>query len=73
MRILFVGNTNNYPLMLALAARSAGHDVFLVLDKSDDLHRPYNRFPKTNFEGWVFDAVDHTSKISGLINPTYLF
>jgi len=40
MRIGFVGNTNNYPFMLAMAVRRLGHDVTFVVDSEEKLHRP---------------------------------
>lgn len=42
MKISFLGNINNYPLMLALAMKDLGHEVVLVIDRPEPLHRPEN-------------------------------
>lgn len=40
MRVGFVGNTNNYPLMLALALSRLGHEIIFIVDRNEPLHRP---------------------------------
>ncbi|NLS97291.1 MAG: glycosyltransferase family 4 protein [Planctomycetaceae bacterium] len=44
MRIGFFGNTNNFPIMLALAFRRLGHDVRCVIHRPEPLHRPEFRY-----------------------------
>jgi glycosyltransferase involved in cell wall biosynthesis len=58
MKIGFFGNTNNYPLMLARAMRELGHSVLLVVESTELLHRPENRFPEfgTDYPAWILDG-----------------
>lgn len=44
MKILMVGNTNNYPHMLGRALSRQGHHVIHIIDQTYDLHRPSNRY-----------------------------
>lgn len=57
LRIGFIGNTNNYPLILASAFRSLGHEVTLFLDQKDLLHRPEGRDPRlyNPLPEWIID------------------
>lgn len=58
MRIGILGNTNNYPLMLAMVLRKFGCDVTLVLTEKDILNRPEGRYPefKDKYPSWIIDA-----------------
>lgn len=58
MRIGLFGNTNNYPLLLAEALRGFGHDVVLVVDSAERLHRPESRRPQwsSGYPDWILDA-----------------
>ncbi|MDI1355067.1 MAG: glycosyltransferase [bacterium] len=44
LKIGFAGNTNNYPYTLAIAFSKLGHDVKFLIDSTEKLHRPENRF-----------------------------
>ena len=44
LKICFIGNTNNYPYLVAHAMRRMGHDVTLLLDRPEGLHRPQGRY-----------------------------
>lgn len=44
LKICFVGNTNNYPFLIASAMRQMGHDVTVLLDRPESLHRPEGRY-----------------------------
>lgn len=51
MKIGFVGNTNNYPFMLALALKRLGHEITFIIDSSEKLHRPENYAPTGDLIG----------------------
>lgn len=55
MRIGFIGNTNNYPFILARALRRQGHDVVVVIDRPEPLDRPETRYADIPFPypGWI--------------------
>lgn len=57
MRIGFYGNTNNYPLILALAMRRQGHEVVFTLSSATPLDRPENRYPELSppYPDWIRD------------------
>lgn len=57
MRIGFLGNTNNFPFMLALALRRRGHEILFLVDQKDRLYRPEYKFPELNpiAMDWVED------------------
>jgi glycosyltransferase involved in cell wall biosynthesis len=57
MRIGFFGNTNNYPLMLAMALRRRGHDILFLVDQADPLYRPECKYPDiyVNHSDWIVD------------------
>jgi glycosyltransferase involved in cell wall biosynthesis len=42
MKIGFIGNTNNYPFIIAKKLRDAGHEILFIVDEpaSEKLHRP---------------------------------
>lgn len=44
MKFVFLGNTNNYPHILARALAREGHDVVHILDREEPLHRPEHRY-----------------------------
>ena len=63
MKIGFLGNTNNYPFMLARAIRCLGHDVLFIIDREDNtkwdkLNRPENRYSdiRVPYPNWIYDA-----------------
>ena len=60
MRIGIFGNTNNYPLMLAMALRRLGHQSVLVVNRRDRLHRPESKYPEmaNGYPWWILDASD---------------
>lgn len=58
LSITIFGNTNNYPLLLALGLRDLGHSVRLVLDRPEGLHRPESLVPEwaTGYPDWIHDC-----------------
>ena len=56
--IAIFGNTNNYPLLLAQGLRLLGHNVRLVLNRKELLHRPEARYPEwaAAYPDWVVDC-----------------
>ena len=52
------GNINNYPLMLAEGFRKLGHDVRLVINRKQILHRPESKYPDwgKSYPDWVLDC-----------------
>ncbi len=57
MRIGFIGNTNNYPFMLARALRKLGHEVRFIVSSQDPLNRPENRYSDISYPypTWIHD------------------
>jgi glycosyltransferase involved in cell wall biosynthesis len=57
MKIGFLGNTNNYPFMLARALRRMGHDVTFIVHRRERLHRPEFRYPDVTppYPAWVHE------------------
>ncbi len=57
MRIGFIGNTNNYPFMLALALRRLGHEVRFIVTSREPLSRPEHRYADIHFPypAWIHD------------------
>jgi glycosyltransferase involved in cell wall biosynthesis len=60
VRIGIFGNTNNYPLRLALGLRKLGHDVLLVVNRKERLHRPESKYPQlsSGYPAWITDCSD---------------
>ncbi|HLG55910.1 MAG TPA: glycosyltransferase [Vicinamibacterales bacterium] len=60
MRIGTFGNTNNYPLLLALGLRQLGHDAVLVVNRKERLHRPESKYPEfeQGYPNWIMDCSD---------------
>ena len=58
MKIGLFGNTNNYPLLLAIALRKMGHDAVLVVNRSERLHRPESKYPhlEGRYPYWILDC-----------------
>lgn len=58
MRVGFLGNTNNFPFMLAAALRRRGHEVLFLVDQSDPLYRPEAKFPELAGAAadWIVDV-----------------
>lgn len=58
LRICIFGNTNNYPLLLAQGLRSLGHQVTLLVNRSELLHRPESRYPEWAgaYPNWIVDC-----------------
>ncbi len=57
LTVLFVGNTNNYPLLLAEAFRESGLNVRLLVNRKELLHRPESKYPawKNAYPDWIKD------------------
>lgn len=57
LSIVIFGNTNNYPFLLAEGFRALGHDVRLILNKKELLHRPESLNPDwcNGYPDWIFD------------------
>lgn len=58
LSIAIFGNTNNYPLLMAQGLHLIGHNVRLVLNRKDLLHRPEARYPDwaDTYPDWVVDC-----------------
>ena len=58
MRIGIFGNTNNYPLLLAIGLRKLGHDAVLVVNRRERLHRPESKYPnlESGYPYWILDC-----------------
>lgn len=56
--IAIFGNTNNYPLLLAQGLKLLGHQVRLVLNRKELLHRPESRYPwwAGAYPDWIVDC-----------------
>jgi glycosyltransferase involved in cell wall biosynthesis len=62
MRIAFFGNTNNSPLIIAQAIQRLGHEVLIVVNSKESLHRPENRIPNygEKYPEWIMDASQYS-------------
>jgi glycosyltransferase involved in cell wall biosynthesis len=60
MKIGIFGNTNNYPLLLAIGLRELGVDVVLIVNRKERLHRPESKYPEWqgNYPHWIVDCSD---------------
>ena len=58
LSIAICGNINNYPLLLAQGLRLLGHNVRLVLNRKELLHRPEARYPDwaAVYPDWIVDC-----------------
>lgn len=58
MRIGIFGNTNNYPLLLAMALRRQGHEAVVVVNRKEPLHRPESKYPElaNGYPYWILDC-----------------
>lgn len=58
LRICFFGNTNNYPLLLCEGFRALGHQVTLIVNRTELLHRPEARYPDwtDQWPAWIVDC-----------------
>lgn len=57
MKYGIFGNTNNYSLNFALALKSSGHEVLLIVTEKTLLHRPESIYPefKAGYPDWIID------------------
>ena len=64
LSIAIFGNTNNYLLLFAQGLKSLGHNVRLVLNRKEILHRPEARYPDWAgaYPEWVFDCSNITDE-----------
>lgn len=64
LKVCFIGNTNNYPFLIASAMQRMGHSVTMLLDRPESLHRPDGRYVDVDLSshGWLRD-------LSGCITP----
>jgi hypothetical protein len=62
LSIVLFGNTNNYQYLLAEGFRALGHDVRLILNRKELLHRPESLNPSwiDRYPDWVTDCSDLT-------------
>jgi glycosyltransferase involved in cell wall biosynthesis len=60
VKIGLFGNTNNYPFLLALGMRQLGHEVVLLVNRQELLHRPEAKFPElaSGYPPWIVDCSD---------------
>ncbi len=70
MKISIFGNTNNLLYLLACAIREAGHNVHLLVNQQETLHRPENIHPELagNYPDWIHDVSD--TAIEDYIGPS---
>jgi glycosyltransferase involved in cell wall biosynthesis len=56
--VTILGNINNYPLLLAEGLRALGHEVKLVFNRPELLHRPESKYPELAgaYPPWMIDA-----------------
>jgi len=50
VKFVFLGNTNNYPHIMARALAREGHDVVHIIDREEPLHRPEHRYSDADLE-----------------------
>ncbi|NDC49219.1 MAG: hypothetical protein EBZ61_09125 [Micrococcales bacterium] len=64
LSIAIFGNTNNYPLLLGQGLKSLGHNVRLIFNRKEILHRPEARYPDWAgaYPEWVFDCSNITDE-----------
>lgn len=64
LSIAIFGNTNNYPMLLAQGLQLLGHNVRLILNRKEILHRPEARYPDWAgaYPEWVFDCSNITDE-----------
>lgn len=64
LSIAIFGNTNNYPLLLAQGLKELGHNVRLILNRKEILHRPEGRYPEWAgaYPEWVCDCSNITDE-----------
>jgi len=60
--IVIFGNTNNYPLLLAEGLKSLGHNVKLLFNRPECIHRPESKYAdwKGSYPSWIYDVSDIT-------------
>ncbi|MEX5213171.1 MAG: hypothetical protein NW703_03305 [Nitrospiraceae bacterium] len=60
MKIGIFGNTNNYPLTLAMGLRKLGHHAVLVVNRKEPLHRPESKYGEfaQRYPDWILDCSD---------------
>ena len=60
VRIGIFGNTNNYPLALAMGLRKLGHQAVLVVNRKEPLHRPESKYAEfaQRYPDWILDCSD---------------
>lgn len=64
LTIAIFGNTNNGPLLLAQGLKELGHEVRLILNRKEMLHRPESRYPDWSnaYPHWIFDCCNITDE-----------
>ncbi|MFO0739090.1 MAG: hypothetical protein U0270_24550 [Labilithrix sp.] len=75
MKIGFLGNTNNYPFLIARALRALGHDVLFFVDQrpSERLHRPECHSVGISFPypSWIRDVSGPLSTLKQLLPEVF--
>ena len=58
LNIAFFGNTNNYPMLLAEGLSALGHNVRLVINRKELLHRPEAKYSEwqSTYPAWIVDC-----------------
>jgi glycosyltransferase involved in cell wall biosynthesis len=71
MKIGFLGNTNNYPFILARALRRMGHEILFIVDSKRRLDRPEYRYDDIKFPypDWIYDLSPLRARHLALPNP----
>ena len=64
LSIAIFGNTNNYLLLLAQGLRALGHNVRLLINRKEVLHRPEARYPDwaIGYPDWIVDCSNITDE-----------
>ncbi|MCX7999932.1 MAG: hypothetical protein N3A69_13430, partial [Leptospiraceae bacterium] len=59
MKIGFIGNANNYPLMLARELRNLGYEIEFILAQNYNLDRPENKYPEyeKGYPSWMHNLI----------------
>lgn len=59
MKIGFLGNTNNFPFMLARAFARLGHEVLFIVHRPESLHRPEHRYSDVEvpYPPWIQEVL----------------
>jgi glycosyltransferase involved in cell wall biosynthesis len=73
MKIGFLGNTNNYPFMLALSLKKLCHQVVFIIDYNfqERLYRPEYRYPEISYPypKWICEIGPRKGTLQYVFSP----